>query len=57
MKAYLKEEFITASLLFEKILDKNPSDMTARLFYEKAILYNQEGTPDNWDGVEIITTK
>ena len=57
MQAYIAEKFSESSHLFESIMDQNPDDMTARLFFSKSKTYLQEGTPDNWDGIEIISTK
>lgn len=54
---YFDRAFPEASAAFNRVLQKNPADQTARLFLHKASQHTVDGVPDDWTGVEVMTFK
>jgi signal transduction histidine kinase/class 3 adenylate cyclase/ActR/RegA family two-component response regulator len=57
MEYYFLKDFSRASLTFQEIFQINPSDLTAKLFRDRAAQFIHQGVPDNWDGVERMEQK
>jgi signal transduction histidine kinase/class 3 adenylate cyclase/ActR/RegA family two-component response regulator len=57
MEYYFSKDFSRASLTFQEIFQINPSDLTAKLFRDRAAQFIHQGVPDNWDGVERMERK
>jgi adenylate cyclase len=56
MHAYHEQQFETSLSLFQRILEKDPDDLTATFFIENTKKYLREGVPQNWSGaVEMIS--
>ena len=57
LKLYMTGKFTEAIVCFQAVLLQDPNDKTAALDLERAMaMLNQPG-PDNWDGVEVMTSK
>jgi len=52
VKHFYTKEFPTASVAFEKTLQINPDDATAKLFLTKSGKYISKGVAKDWTGVE-----
>ncbi len=48
---YHAGDFVTAKEHFERVLQHNPDDQTARFYLTYATRYIEHGTPEGWDGV------
>lgn len=57
MSAFFSKAFNTAARSFQAVLERNPDDIPARIFLKKSKTYSEEGVPEGWDGVEIMTRK
>ena len=49
--------FTFAITAIDQVLKNNPQDKTALFIRKKAIDYHTKGTPENWNGVELMTEK
>lgn len=54
---YQNKKFAEASVQFNRILEINPNDKGARLYFERCAQLMVHGVPDDWDGVEIMNGK
>lgn len=54
---YLSKSFDEAFNAFQFICDANPEDLTANLFLSKTKDYLHSGVPENWIGVEEMSSK
>ena len=54
---FFAKEFPEAAGAFNKVLKSCPMDETARLFLNKASAYTIKGVPEDWTGVEVMSTK
>ncbi|MEG4346383.1 ATP-binding protein [Microcoleus sp. A003_D6] len=54
---YYQQKFVAAQKLFENILQINPGDRVAMLYFKRARKYRMYGAPDGWSGVETSTEK
>ncbi|MEL7339305.1 MAG: adenylate/guanylate cyclase domain-containing protein [Bacteroidota bacterium] len=56
-EAYYQRHFKEAARLFQAVLEIFPDDMASQYFLTKAEYYLAHGVPDEWTGVEVLTTK
>jgi class 3 adenylate cyclase len=54
---YKQRAFRQAKLLFEKILEDNSNDEAVHIYIKRCLLYEKRGVPEDWDAIEIISTK
>ncbi|MGL5061315.1 MAG: ATP-binding protein [Microcoleus sp.] len=54
---YYAQKFRSAQQVFENILQINPEDKVAILYFKRARKYRMYGTPEGWSGVEAFTEK
>lgn len=54
---YYKQKFVLAQTTFQKILQINPEDKVAMLYFKRSRKYRMYGAPDGWAGVEALTEK
>ena len=54
---YYQQKFVAAQKVFENILQINPDDRVAMLYFKRSRKYRMYGAPDGWSGVEISTEK
>ena len=57
MEHYFNKDFAMAALGFQQVVKENPEDATARLFLQKSGQLIATGVPQDWDGVEVMSTK
>ena len=57
LKQFFNKEFPEAAATFNKVLKTNANDHPARLFLNKSGEYLVGGVPDDWTGVEVMTSK
>ena len=57
LKAYVGGKFTEAVTSFQTVLSQDPDDKTAALYLERATAMLGQPVPDNWDGVEVMTSK
>jgi signal transduction histidine kinase/class 3 adenylate cyclase/CheY-like chemotaxis protein len=57
MMHYFEKDFAMAALGFQKVVKENPGDFTAKLFLQKSGQYIASGVPQDWDGVEVMSSK
>ncbi len=57
LKAYMTGKFTEAIACFGSVLQLDPDDKTATLYLERATALLNQPLPDNWDGVEVMTSK
>jgi class 3 adenylate cyclase len=57
MELYFNKEFAMAAVTFQQIFKQNTSDLTAKLFLNKAAHLITEEIDDDWKGVQAITRK
>jgi len=54
---YYQQKFVSAQKVFEHILQINPDDLVAMLYFKRSRKYRMYGAPDGWSGVEISMEK
>jgi two-component system sensor histidine kinase ChiS len=54
---YYQQKFVAAQKVFQNILQINPDDRVAMLYFKRSRRYRMYGAPDGWSGVEISTEK
>ena len=57
MNLYHEKQFENALQLFQKIIAKDPDDLTTIYFHDKTKKYLREGVPHNWTGAEEMASK
>ncbi|MBS1932528.1 MAG: GAF domain-containing protein [Bacteroidetes bacterium] len=57
MSDYFNKSFSEATTKFSKVLEIYPDDMTTKLFLRNANYYIINGVPENWTGVEEMSSK
>lgn len=55
--AFQKADFFTSMNLCREILLKNREDKAAMIYYKRSKHYKKNGVPENWDGIEALTSK
>jgi two-component system, sensor histidine kinase ChiS len=54
---YYQQQFAASQKIFENILQINPEDRVAMLYFNRSHKYQMYGVPDGWSGVEALTEK
>ena len=54
---YYQQKFVLAQKIFQNILQINPEDKVAMLYFKRSRKYRMYGAPDGWAGVEALTEK
>ncbi|MBD1814305.1 ATP-binding protein [Microcoleus vaginatus DQ-U2] len=54
---YYEQKFVAAQKVFQNILQINPDDRVALLYFKRARKYRMYGAPEGWCGVETSTEK
>lgn len=54
---YIKKEFAMAAVTFQQIFKKNTSDLTSKLFLNKAAHLITQEIDDDWEGIQAMTKK
>jgi len=49
---YYQKKFVAAQKIFENILEINPDDLVATLYFKRSRKYRMYGVPEGWSGVE-----
>lgn len=57
LKFFTLGKFTEAQSSFTKVIKTNPEDKTAIMFLEECSHHIENGTPDLWDGVIVMTSK
>jgi class 3 adenylate cyclase/CHASE3 domain sensor protein len=57
LKLYMTGRFAEAQGCFEAVLDRNPHDRTAALYLDRSTTLMAQGVPEDWEGVEVMTSK
>ncbi|MDB4285793.1 response regulator [bacterium] len=57
LRHYFDRKFDASISLFEEILEKNPNDLAAQYYVEKAKKHMKKGVSNTWTGVETMTVK
>ncbi|MCU0544298.1 MAG: hypothetical protein MUE44_19325 [Oscillatoriaceae cyanobacterium Prado104] len=57
LDVYYAKKFRVAQQIFENILQINPEDKVAMLYFKRARKYRMYGVPEEWQGVESLTEK
>ena len=55
--AYYQKQFKPALKQFQALLIEFPEDTVAHFYSERCKYYLEQGTPDDWDGIEVLTQK
>ncbi|MEG4443235.1 ATP-binding protein [Microcoleus sp. AT9_B5] len=54
---YYEQKFVAAQKVFQNILQINPDDRVAMLYFKRSRKYRMYGAPEGWSGVETSTEK
>lgn len=57
LEGYRTGDLASAKISFEKVLNLNPADKTAKLYLERVQILNDRGMPENWNGVWAFSEK
>jgi len=57
MGHYFSKDFALAAVEFQQVVKENPNDNTARLFLQKSGQFIATGVPQDWDGIEVMSSK
>jgi len=57
LQLYYEKKFSEASVHFNRVLEKNPADLAARIYLKRAAHYMVVGVPPDWTGVETLLEK
>lgn len=57
LKYYFSRKFTISAICFERVLDSNPADKSAKLYFEHAAKFMAEGVPEAWTGIETMESK
>jgi two-component system sensor histidine kinase ChiS len=57
VRFYYDKEFARASAEFNRVLERNPQDKTARFYLQQATRFVERGVPPDWDGVETLVKR
>ncbi len=57
MRRYQAKEFADAKHFFNEVLDVHPGDKAALLYMERVTRFLEEGVPEGWEGVTVLTEK
>jgi two-component system, sensor histidine kinase ChiS len=54
---YYRQKFVASQKTFKNILQINPEDRVAMLYFKRSRKYRMYGAPEGWSGVEALTEK
>jgi two-component system sensor histidine kinase ChiS len=54
---YYDRKFAEASVQFNQVLQKNKEDIAARIYLTRSAKYMIAGVPEDWTGIEVLTSK
>jgi two-component system, sensor histidine kinase ChiS len=54
---YYQQKFVASQKIFQNILQINPEDRVAILYFKRSRKYRMYGTPEGWSGVESLNEK
>jgi two-component system sensor histidine kinase ChiS len=54
---YYQKQFKPALKQFQALLIEFPEDTVAHFYSERCEYYLEQGIPDDWDGIEVLTQK
>jgi class 3 adenylate cyclase len=57
LKLYYGKRFSEASVQFNQVLEKNSSDLAARIYLKRCANYMVNGVPTDWTGIETLSEK
>lgn len=57
ISAYFSKQFDLAMRAFRTVIQQDPTDHAARLYYNKALVLIKDGSENNWPGIEIMLNK
>jgi len=57
LRHYVAGRFAEAKSCFEAVLAHRPDDQAAERYLERSIILMNQVIPDDWDGVDVMTTK
>jgi two-component system sensor histidine kinase ChiS len=57
IQLYYGKKFAEASVSFNQVLEKNPSDLAARIYLKRCANYMINGVLPDWTGVETLDEK
>lgn len=57
LQLYQNKLFEEALISFRKVMEANPKDKAAHLYYKRAAICISQGVSDSWDGVEVMLQK
>ena len=57
LQHYCAKNFTGAALCFEKVLNVDPEDKTARFYLDRSAQFMVHGVPPDWHGIEIMGSK
>lgn len=55
LRLYYERKFSESSVHFNRVLEKNPEDMAARIYLKRCAKYMVNGVPDDWSGIETLS--
>jgi two-component system sensor histidine kinase ChiS len=55
LRLYYERKFSESSVHINRVLEKNPGDMAARIYLKRCAKYMVNGVPDDWSGVETLS--
>ena len=57
IEVYYCKQFKQAFISFQNVLSELPQDKAATFYLERCKYYLEEGTPENWEGIEALDKK
>jgi len=57
VELYGRRKFVEDETLFKAVLDDSPGDAAAEVYVERCRHYQEQGVPEEWDGVEDLAEK
>ena len=57
LRSYFDRNFTEALASFKKVLDRNPADKAAKIYFERCTQYIGKGVTGDWQGIEKMLTK
>jgi class 3 adenylate cyclase len=57
LKLYMTGRFAEAQDCFQAVLDRDPHDQAAALYLDRSTTMMAQGIPEDWEGVEVMTSK
>ncbi len=57
LRLYYDKEFARANVKFNRVLEQNPEDKTARFYLQQATCFIERGVPPDWEGIETLVKR